>query len=185
MTNNKKIYISLTALGFLTVILIAFFICPLFKEIKRGSAELVSQKENLVSLEVKIKNIKEFEALYPDLKPNLEKIDALFVDREVPVEFISFLEKLSADCGLDFSLSLGSQKKAAEDPRLSLNFQINLDGTFLNLSKFLEKLESSPYLIEIQEIAVNKLERAGVKKEAEESAVSNVKAALSVKVYTK
>jgi len=176
MTNSKKTYVASMVLGFLIVVLIIFLIYPVFKEIKNDSKEFVSQKENLAVLEAKVKNIKEFEAVYRNLKPNLEKINTLFVNQEVPVEFIGFLEKTSKGCGLTFSLSLSPQIKVAEDVWPSLNFQINLEGNFLDFSKFLEKLESSPYLIEIQNITINKLG---------EFSSNNVKAALSIKVYAK
>lgn len=185
MTTDKKIYISSAILILLIILFIIFLICPIFEEIKKNSKDLISQNENLASLEVKVVNLKKFETIYQNLKPNLEKIDNLFIDPEVPVEFISFLEKTSRECDLTLSLSLSSQKKIAEETWSSLNFQTNLTGSFLDFSKFLEKLESSPYLIEIKDITINKLKETEIKKESKESSFSNTEAALLIKVYTK
>ena len=185
MTTDKKIYISSAILILLIILFIIFLICPIFEEIKKNSKDLISQNENLVSLEVKVVNLKKFETIYQNLKPNLEKIDNLFIDPEVPVEFISFLEKTSRSCNLTLSLSLSSQKKIAEETWYSLNFQTNLTGSFLDFSKFLEKLEASPYLIEIKDITINKLKETEAKKESKKSSFSNIETTLLIKVYTK
>ena len=185
MTTDKKIYISLAISIFLIVVFVTFLIYPTFKEIKKSSEDLISQKENLAVLEIKAVNLKKFETLYQNLEPNLGRIDDLFIDPGVPVDFISFLEETSKSCNLNFFLSLSSSKKITEEVWPSLVFQINLAGSFLDFSKFLEKLESGPYLIEIRDITINKLREAETKKELEKSSLSDVEALVLIKVYAK
>lgn len=178
MTTTNKIILSIITFIILVVLIIVFIIYPLFGEIKKNSNELISQKESLATLEVKIANLEKFKILYKDLEKILEKINNLFIDPEVPVGFIGFLEKNAEDCQLTIKISLTSAKKTEKDPWPSLTFKITPTGPFPNFLKFLAKIENSPYLIEIQNLNVSRLGKG------ETSPLVNIQANLSIKVYT-
>ena len=95
MELRKKIYLSLTIFVITTLSLVFFIIFFLFPSIRNYSHQILFQKEKELSLGIEIENIKKFKYLYPEIKPNLEKIDNLFIDAEVPVDFRNFLEKVS------------------------------------------------------------------------------------------
>jgi len=186
MTLTKKIYLSLATFNILSLGLIFFLIYPLFIEIKKNSKDLISQKQTIQALEAKIENLEKFKILYQDLKPDLEKINTLFVDPEVPIEFISFLEKTSADCEVLIKISSAPAKKTKTDPWPSINFQIFTFSSFPNFLKFLEKLENSPYLIEISNLSIQRITEADLKlKKDERLALGDVKSTFTIKVYTK
>jgi Tfp pilus assembly protein PilO len=173
MTITKKIHLSIAIFIILIILIAVFAIFPLFRGIKNNSQELISQKESLAAQEAKITNLERFKILYNQLEEILEKIDDLFVDSEVPVGFISFLETTSENCQLKIEISPASAPKNKKELWPSLTFQIKTTGTFPNFLKFLEKLEASPYLIEIKNINVGRLEGG------------EVKANFSLKVFTK
>lgn len=186
MTLKNKFNLSLIIYLIFGTLLIVFLIYPLYKDIKNNSQELISQKQEEASLENKIKNIEEFKKKYREIKPNLEKIETLFVESEVPLEFISFLEKTSQDCQTPTQISPSSVAKITEDPWPSIAFQITSVSSFPNLLKFLEKLESSKYLIEIQNLNITRLSEAELKpKEIESLSPTNIRAIFAIKVYTK
>jgi len=152
MTLKNKINLSLIIFIVLSVCLIVLVIYPLFKEIKNSSEELVSEKQKLFSLERKIENLKEFQTLWLKIEPNLKKIDQLFIDPQVPVEFVNFLEKIAKDSEILIEISSSLSSKTEKDPWSSLLLQINSTAPFSKFLKFLEKIEASPYLIEIQNL---------------------------------
>ncbi len=152
MTLKNKINLSLIIFIVLSVCLIVLVIYPLFKEIKNSSEELVSEKQKLFSLERKIENLKEFQTLWLKIEPNLKKIDQLFIDPQVPVEFVNFLEKIAKDSEILIEISSALSSKTEKDPWSSLLLQINSTAPFSKFLKFLEKIEASPYLIEIQNL---------------------------------
>jgi hypothetical protein len=185
MTIKNKINLSLAIFIILSIILILFVIYPLFKEIKINSEDLISKKQNLTLLEKKIENLKQYQAIWAEIEPNLEKIDKLFIDPEVPVEFISFLEETARDCNLSVEISPLPASKITEDPWPSLLFQISTTASFSKFLKFLEKLETSPYLIKIQNLNTRRLTEKDLElKEFKGLSAGDTKNTLLIKVYT-
>jgi len=191
MTLKTKINLSIVAFIILTIFIIVFLIPHLFSEIKKSSRELISQKEKLAEFQAMTEDLEKFKSDYPEIKENLEKINILFIDPEVPVDFISFLEKTSNDCKVKLDISLGLPQKIEKDPWPSISLQIRSASSFSNFMRFLEKLEQSSYLIEIQNLSIARLSEMELtqpfpQKELLERLVSgDVKATFSIKVFTK
>lgn len=174
MISQNKITISLIIFFLSVILLIIFVIYPLFGEIKENSKELILHKKNMTTLQLKIKNLENFKSLYEKYRPSLEKIDNLFVDPEVPVEFIAFLERTAEETQVGIKISSISLGKNANDPWSFNAFQITSNSSFATFLKFLEKLETSPYLVRIQNLNIYRL--------AEEEI--NTRAVFSIKAYT-
>ena len=66
MNSNKKIILTSTIFSIICLIFIVLIIYPLFSDIKRNSTALISQKREIVLLENKIGDLKEFEKIYKD-----------------------------------------------------------------------------------------------------------------------
>lgn len=186
MSITKKIYLSLVIFIITSLCLIVFIILFLFSGIEKYSQEIPIQKKNISSLQAKIENIEKFKDFYGEIKPNLEKINSLFVDPEVPVDFIGFLEKTSRDCDILINTSLISGKKSDKDSWNSLSFQIVSNSSYPKFLIFLEKIENSPYLIEIQSLNIRRLSEDDIKKkDFSGSSAGDISANLAIKVYTK
>lgn len=187
MTLKKKIYIFVIVLLGLTTLLIAFIISPLFLEIKEASQEFLSQKQRLAELEKEFENLRSFKKILPEISPNLEKVDYLFIDDpSVPVDFIGFLEETVDDFGLYHEKSFDKPAKNEEDPWPSVSFNILLVGPFSKVCNFLEKLQLGPYLIEVQEFNLTGLTEAElISPSFRRFSSGDVKTNLLIKVYTK
>ena len=159
------------------VLIVVFVLVPFFQKISINSKELTSQKENLAVLEAKAANLERFKNLYSGLREILEKIDDLFVNAEVPVEFIGFLEDTSSKSNLTIKI-VPSTQKAEGDHWPSLSFQMTNKGSFDAFLKFLEKLENSPYLMEIKNVNVSNLPE-------KEALPGWIEATFSLKVFAK
>lgn len=185
MTIKNKINLSLVVFIILSLSLILFLIYPLFAGIKNNSEELISQKQKLISLETKIENLEKFQTLWQEIEPDFQKIEKFFIDPEVPVEFISALETIAKDCQMTVEISSTPSGRTEKDPWSLLFFQLGATTSFSKFLKFLEKLETSPYLIEIPSLNVRKLTEADLRlKEFEGKSLGDVKITLSLKVYT-
>ena len=171
---------NLALVGFLAAFILAFFflVCPLFKDIKTNSEELVSQKGEFINLEYKIANLEKFKVLYKNLEEILRRIDNLFISSDVPVDFIGFLETNSDKYYLKTDISPSSVSKTGEDLWPSFTFQLSSAGSFSNFLKFLERLENSPYLIEIKNLNI-------IKASGEKTAANDVRVLFSIKVFAK
>jgi len=186
MNLSNQIKISLLSFIVLTGSLLFFLIYPTLRDIKKDSQSIISQKGVLLSLETKMANIEEFKNYLKEITPDLEKIDKLFIDPEVPVDFIGFLEKTAQNSQVFLKISPALPQKIEKDPWPSLFFQLNIFGSPAQFLKFLEKLESGSYLVEIQNLNIVKLTEIELKsKEFERFSSGDVRSIISLKVFTK
>jgi len=168
MNPKRKIIIFSIIFGIVNLALICFLIFPLIKGIKKNSQDLVGAKKELSLFQAKVGGIEQATKSYEKVKSDLDKIDKLFVDPEVPIDLIKFWEKTAKEAGLTIEISPVSLKKSEADPWNSIGFSLILNGSFPDFLKFLEKIENSSYLIEVQGLTVK-----------------DVRLDLTAKVYTK
>ena len=175
MTIKRKTNITLLIFGALSLLLIFLVISPLFNQIKSESSNLIAQKNKLAESEVKIKNIQDFEVSFKQYQPNLEKINELFIDISEPIGFIKFLEQEATSSQLSIEIAPPVLKEEKDAPWRSLEFSLNLEGSAPKFLRFLDRLESSPYLVEPLNLSIRKI-----------SDINNTIAAiLLIKVYAK
>ena len=129
MSSNKKFYISIVIFAILSILLIVFLIHPLFKEIKKNSEAFLSERENIISLAKEIENRKKTENLYKAYRPDLERMEKIFVDAEVPIELISFLEENASSSQIQLKISSMAKKSEKGDPWPSLLIQLSATGS--------------------------------------------------------
>jgi hypothetical protein len=186
MRIKSQIQLSLIGFVLITAVFFVFIIRPLFSEIQESSQELISQKQTLSTFEAKVKNLEEFKDIYKEIEPNLQKVASFFVNPELPLEFINFLEASAQEFQLSIKIASYSLGESEEEPWSFLVLNVTSVGTLSNLMKFLEKLEASPYLLEINNLSINKLTEMDIHQEEFEGfTAEDIRAALSIKVYTK
>ncbi len=175
----------------ITLILIAFslmllLVISLTKDIKKNSQEFVLEKKALTLLERQFQEFENFEKNSAFYQSNLEKLDRLFLNPEVPVDFIQFLEEETGNLGLLIKIFPSIITSRETDPWESIGFQILLTGSFPNCLKFLEKLQASPWLLgvqrtEVQRISEKELQSEGLK----DFSLGDIFFSIILKVYTK
>lgn len=178
MTMEKRTNISIIIFLSLIFLINLFVVFPLLKEINSSSQWLVSEKSRFLSLDEKIGELKRFDVLYKDRAEILGQVDALFIDSDVPIDFINFLERTGQQSSVGLDIAPFSVGKSEKDSWPFLNFQVTVSGQFPAFLNFLEKIENSPYLIEIQGLTISQ----GV--EAKQSP-GLVKALITFKAYSK
>lgn len=149
----KKIIIISIIFGIVVMILLCFVIYPLLSGVKKNSQEFILARKELVSFKTETEEFEQSKEVYRSLKTDLEKIDQLFINPDVPIDLIKFWRETAKDSGLliDISpISLGAEETVLWD---SIGFRLDLIGSFSNFLKFLEKMETAPYLIEIQNLS--------------------------------
>ncbi len=183
---DKKNYISLILFIGISLILILFVILPLIEEIKESSQQLLLEEEARLTFSEEIKNFQNFKTVYQEIKPDLEKIEDLFITSESPVEFINFLEKTASNSNVLIEISSVVSERTKESPWPFLDFRLQALGSFSDFSRFIEKLENSSYLIEIYELNLKRLAEGGLgTKELAKFSARDITASFSLKVFTK
>jgi len=185
MKIGKKLILILIILSLLALILFCSGIYFLIKDIKKNSEDFLVKKREIFVLRAKIENLENFEKNYGNLEPDLEKISNLFVDPKVPIDFIKFLETTASSSGISIKIAFASSRAVSKESWPFLGFQLSLGGSMPNFFKFLEKMETAPYLIEIQNSSVQKLsEKKLLTKEFSGFSLDDVTANLVIKVFT-
>jgi len=179
MSQSKKIYLTIFLFSSLSLCLIFFLILPLLREIKESARLLISEKEKIISLKERVEKLKEFESFHQDLDKNLEKVNKLFIQPEVPIGFIEFLEKTAKDCKAKITISSFSFSKKKKENWQPISFQIKIKALPQDCLRFLEKIENSPYLIKIQNLNMKKI------KTEKETSSKEIEANFSIEVYSK
>jgi len=180
---KKNIIIILAISGAMISILIIFGVFPLLKQIKENSGKIISIREEINLSDKHIKRFQEYKDNYNKLGLDLEKMDNLFVDPDIPVDLIEFWEEMAKNTELSIEISPFVPRKYETDVWNFIGFKIILTGSFSNFSKFLEKMETSPYLIEIQNLEMKELTARNL--DYNEMSAKNVRADLSIKIFTK
>lgn len=186
MGSIKKNYLLVIIFGILSALLIVFVIYPLFKKIGELSYSLFLEENKITYLNQEREELRRMENLYKTYQADLDKMENLFIDPEVPVEFINFLEKNAADSQIKLEISSMTKETKKGDVWPSLSLHVLVTGSFSNFSKFLDKLENSSYLIETSDFNARKL--SDKEKQAEENKnipEADTTAVLSIKVFTK
>lgn len=159
MKTRNKIYIFSALFCLFNLALLLFLIFPAIGDIKKYSDDLSSKKKSTDILKIQAIEVDKFQKNYDDYKPNLEKIDRLYVDPKAPVYFIEFLEKTASESEIkpEISLSPYSLESLKED-QTSITFQFFSSGDYSKILKFAKLLENGPYLIEIKNLTIKNAE---------------------------
>ena len=149
----KKIIVISIIFGIVVIILLCFVIYPLLSGVKKNSQDLILAKKELISFKAETEKFEQSKKVYGSLKTDLEKIDELFIDSDVPINLIKFWRKTAEDSGLLIDISPTSLEVSETVLWASIGFRLNLIGSFPKFLKFLEKIETALYLIEIQNLS--------------------------------
>lgn len=184
MTLKNKTKLSLIIFLALSVFILIFLVFPLYKNIKDNATELSFKKQDSLYMDNKLENIEEFRKNYKEIKANLEKGENLFVKSEAPVNFIGFLEEISQESNVSIEISPSAPAKKVDDLWYSIIFQIDANGRFPNVLKFIEKLESGPYLIQIETLGIIRLTADDLRsKDLARYSIGDAKASFSIKAF--
>lgn len=187
MKNSNKIYIILLIFTLTSLFLVVLFVMPILQDIEKNSKDLTSAKDNIVALSAQTNETENFKNNYETYKPNLEKIDQLFVDPNNPVDFIEFLENTASSSQITSQISLPPSSVDSQPASQNfIIFQFASKGSFSDVLNFAEKIETGPYLIEIENLTIQDSEEStsGHSNISRDSS-RKVDGAFTIKVFTK
>lgn len=175
---KDKIYISAGIFIAIILLLVAFIIFPFLKKIKKDSADSLSERNSFASLGAQVAEVEKFKSNYLSYEPNFKKIDQLYTDPANPVEFFKFLEKIALDCKISSNVSLLQDYSRGNSGYI--NLQIFSNGEFSNILKFIDKIETGPYMVKIKNLSIKK---SGIMNSSKKSSPIIVDAAFLIETY--
>lgn len=151
---KKTIIISIVAIVIVSAF-ICFVIAPLMANMKKNSDDLLGAKATFSALQEQIDNLEQFKATRQVLEYDRAKADALFIDPDMPLSFVQLLEDIADVSQIAISISPVGSKVTKGDTWPSMAFRVSAAGSAAGCFKFLERLETAPSLLEIQNFSIS------------------------------
>lgn len=154
MNSTKNIFLISGIFGILSIAVLVFTFLYLLPAIKETSKELTLTELNLLlTNDGQSKQIKD---TYEKMGLDYQKIRDLFANPAAPLDPIGFWEKITGEENLIMKISPVTIEKNKYDPWKFLGFELTLSGYFVNIQRFIEKIENSKYLFEINNLVIKK-----------------------------
>jgi len=181
LVTKKKMIIILAIIAVMTII---FFIFSLFlvRSIKVNSNKFLEIQKSLMVLDNKRRQFDIYKSKFKQNEADFIKINNLFLDKSDVLKLFNFLENSAKDYKSYINISV---LNTGED---FLKIQISLYGSFENFMKFLNRLESTSYLIEIENFKIKKLTLAEITMSLKQMSTlqeGDINSILILKVYMK
>jgi len=163
MRFKQKNYISIFVIAIIFFLLFLFCVIPVYKSIVETSEQLASLRQELASVESLSKNFDDFENNFLSYEQGLEEMKNLlereaFIDPEIPISFINFFKEQASDFNLVLKISPAGFQEKEDGVWDYMNFRIEGTGRFVNIMRFLEKLENGRWLIGETNISISRQE---------------------------
>ncbi|MBA3047432.1 type II secretion system protein M [Patescibacteria group bacterium] len=137
-------------------IIVFFIVMPAINDIKKIKNEVEAERIDLEKKYIKGQSLKQLKENLQEIKPDLEKLNNVFVINEQELDFITTLENFAHENNVEQKINMDAFKnldksKALQEIRLNLS----LAGGFTELLNYLADLESSHYYITVNSLEVS------------------------------
>lgn len=156
-TTKRKIYfVSGTFIGL--ILIVVFIILPSIQEMKEISNDIHAQKEKLEKLYLEGRFLKPTKNQYEKMEPQITDLSKVFVINDQELEIITTLEKIALKNKLEQKIDLQEPLENEEEQQNSkyevMPLSIKIIGNYSNFLKYLTKVETLDYQINIKDYRI-------------------------------
>lgn len=181
---KKKIY--LTTIGFIVIfaVMSVVFLAPAIFGLAQASRTIALNQVTIELLDSKIGNIADLKQKQALIDEYLAEIKRSFVDASAPVDFMNFLENEAQSANLVIKTTASFPTGGEKDQQFNAEFQVTAGGSSNNCLRFLEKLEQSPWFLEIDNFNIQRVnEKTTIQKGFERLMPGDVFCMYSLKTF--
>ncbi|MCD6500489.1 type 4a pilus biogenesis protein PilO [bacterium] len=155
----KKTFI-IPILLFLTLILVTYFLLPQYQKFKNLTDQVEKKRAEFSQKEKYFSNLKQISENLKDYQTSLLKIETALPQDLSLSDLLNFLQKISAENGLLLKNVVQAKESKMEAKGILAKvketyFNLNLIGSYASLKGFLQALEKSSRLIEVESVFVD------------------------------
>lgn len=138
--------------GFFVIILslVYFIIIPTIREIKDISGAIEAQREDLEKKYIKSQKIRQLAQNLKEIKPKLELLDQIFINKNRELEFITSLENEANKNQISQKINLSASQQVENKNFQKTNLQLLTKGGFIKQLRYLMNLENLSYYINVK-----------------------------------
>lgn len=176
---NRKIFLIVAVFAAFAIALTAGLFFPLIADIRKIAQNTVDFRATAAVDDLRVDNAADFARFAKEEKENFLAMAAVFADAAMPLDLIGTLENAAATAGarIEF-LPLPAPPAGAA----SLRLEAKISGSPPATLRLIEKIENSPYLIEIENVAIFS-ETPAASENTEEAGL--VQGRILLKIYAK
>ena len=125
---KNRFMISTIAFALILVALVALIIIPAFSEIKVINQQVLEERTRLEALYTRGQVLKEVQKNYNTVKDDLVFLNGVMLPEREELSYITAVETLADEAGIELVLEAGSQKRAPEHRFSELLFLFTASG---------------------------------------------------------
>lgn len=152
---------SIPILLFIVLLLVTFLVWPQYQEFKDLKNQVDEKQAELSETEKYFSELSQISEKLNDYQDSLKKIESALPQDSSLSSLLNFFQKESSENGLLLKNVNQAEGKRKEEPKGILAkvketyINLSLTGTYPSLKGFLESLEKSSRLIEVENISIN------------------------------
>ncbi len=131
-----------------------FVILPTINDIKSISSSVYLERLDLEKKYLRGQLLKKTMEDFEKIKPEKKRLSRIFVKKGQELEFITALEKISSNHGLEQSLKLGANQNLT-NTYYPTRLEVSVKGEFIDFLKYLNNLEKFDYYYNIDSITIS------------------------------
>lgn len=163
MNFQQKIYLSIFLIAVIFFLLVLLCILPALRSIVETSRQLALRRQELASIESLSQNFEDFEKNFRSYEQGLEVMENLLkqeslIDPEIPISFINFFKEQAAGLNLALKISPTGFHQEGNGFWDYMTFRVDGTGRFIDMMRFLEKLENGRWLVEETSLNITRQE---------------------------
>lgn len=137
-----------------TILILAFIVLPAVKNIKKMKADIEFQRLDLEKKYVKSQRLKKMALSLGKIENEVNRLDNIFISEHRQLEFITILENVAQENGLDQEINLNMDTGEKKEFNTA-NLNMRVVGNYGGLVKYLKDLEDLEYYINITDLEMS------------------------------
>jgi len=152
---KKKIIISSIVFVFFIFLVVYFIGLSSINEINDIKKYIIEKKIEIINYLKQEENSDSIIKKINDVRPEIEKTQKYYINKNDELAFITTLEKIATDHNIlqKINIQFPETQKETEE---SILLELNALGTYKNILEYLSAIESSEYFISVKELEFTK-----------------------------
>lgn len=190
MNNNspKKNFYVVFLLSVVLVFVLIFSVNFFLGMVRASYSELGGLYDSIENYQKSVQYLEQVSAEAVLAKEKQKEIDKKFIEENKEVDFIVKLEEIAEKTNNKIEIAIGSLPKEQQENNV-LAFNVDLAGSFPDLLRFLDEMDSLLFLTDILSLNIQRIEKVSFLGEgapiAQDNVVGNVKTDMIIKTYIK
>ena len=152
MSFRLKIIISIISVTIIILAIIMLVIIPTINDIRTISAAIFQERVDLEEKYLRGQLLKKTVSDFEKIKPQKDVLDSIFIHESDELAFISTLEDLSTENGVQQTLNLETRNIRENKGIKYFPLKITVEGSFVQVMNYLSGLENLKYYFNISSI---------------------------------